>query len=150
MRPILRNVSIAILMLAATSFIYATSTNAMDSSPPALQSKTVVSVINNHNKTSDFAKLIKASGYNKVLAGKGPFTVLAPTNQALESNGINLNKLEKNPKQARNLVRRHLYKGNIPAKEVESKLGVNIEKKDGSASNGVVYVIDSVVKKSAS
>jgi uncharacterized surface protein with fasciclin (FAS1) repeats len=106
--------------------------------------------VNNQKSISDFAQLIKVSGFNRVLAGKGPFTVVAPTNNALESNEKNLDKLEKSAKKARKLVSGYLYKGNIPAKEIESKLGVNIKKQDASAANGVVYVVDSLLKKNAS
>lgn len=150
MKSVLKNSSIGLIILALAGLIYSSKTTAQGTSPPALQTKTVVSVVNNHKNISDFAQLVKVSGFNRVLAGKGPFTVVAPTNSALESNEKNLNKLEKSAKKARNLVSGYLYKGNIPAKEVESKLGVNIKKKDGSAANGVVYVIDSVLKKNAS
>ncbi|HKI43908.1 MAG TPA: fasciclin domain-containing protein [Balneolales bacterium] len=150
MKPILKSSFISLLLLATAALIYSNSTTAQGTSPPSLQTKTVISVVNNQKSISDFAQLIKVSGFNRVLAGKGPFTVVAPTNNALESNEKNLDKLEKSAKKARKLVSGYLYKGNIPAKEIESKLGVNIKKQDASAANGVVYVVDSLLKKNAS
>lgn len=108
--------------------------------------KTVVKVINQDNDTSIFAVLLKKSGFNQVLKKKGPYTVLAPNNEAMKTD-VQVGKLEKNPKKLQKVVQNHLYKGKLPKKKVESALGVKII---GShdASNGVVYVINSVVKNS--
>lgn len=108
--------------------------------------KTVVKVINEDNDTSIFAVLLKKSGFSQVLKKKGPYTVLAPNNEALKSD-IQIGKLEKNPKRLQKVVQNHLYKGDLSEKKVESALGVKIiESHD--ASNGVVYIINSVVKNS--
>ena len=108
--------------------------------------KTVVKVINNDNDTSIFAALVKRSGFSSVLKKKGPYTVLAPNNEALRSS-LQIGKLEKNPKKLKKVVQDHLYKGNVSKKNVEAALGVKIISKH-EASNGVVYIINSVIKNS--
>ncbi len=107
--------------------------------------KTVVKVVNSDNDTSIFAVLLKKSGFAQILNKKGPFTVLAPNNEALKSS-VQISQLEKSPKKLRKVVQDHLYKGKLPEKKIESALGVKVIDSH-TASNGVVYVINSVVKQ---
>ncbi len=110
-----------------------------------VKGKTVVKVVNSDNDTSIFAVLLKKSGFAQILNKKGPFTVLAPNNEALKSS-VQVSKLEKSPKKLKKVVQDHLYKGKLPEKKVESALGVKVIDSH-TASNGVVYVINSVVKQ---
>lgn len=110
-----------------------------------VKGQTVVKVVNSDNDTSIFAVLLKKSGFAQVLKKKGPFTVLAPNNEALKSN-VQIGQLEKSPKRLKKVVQDHLYKGKLPEKKIESALGVKVIDSH-KASNGVVYVINSVVKQ---
>jgi len=102
------------------------------------QGKTVVGVVNSNNKTSQFAQLLKKSGYSRILKKKGPYTVLAPTNKALKNANA---KLKAKPKQ---LMRGQLFQGNVSKKQVKKQMGVKILNTDKSASNGTVYIVDKI------
>jgi uncharacterized surface protein with fasciclin (FAS1) repeats len=105
--------------------------------------KTVVDVVKSTKNVSKFAKLLDKSGFAKILNQQnGQFTVLAPDNDAIENAN---SKLKKNPKM---LVQKQLLQGKISKKQVESKLGVKVEKTDNSASNGTVYVVNKLVSRS--
>lgn len=109
--------------------------------------ETVVDKLNSSDKTSDFAELVEASGFGQVLVQQGPYTVLAPTNSAIEDEGVDVDAAKENKEQAQKVVQSHLYQGEISSDEVESSMGVKIEDKDESAANGTVYVVDKVVKR---
>jgi len=111
------------------------------------QGETVVDKLNGNEKLSDFATLVEASGFGQVLNQQGTYTVLAPTNEALESEGVDVDAAKENRKQAQKVVQSHLYQGDISTKKVESSMGVKIKEKDESAANGTVYVVDQVVKR---
>lgn len=109
--------------------------------------ETVVDKINSNEKLSDFTALVEASGFAQVLTQKGTYTVLAPTNKALENEGVDVEAVKENRDQAQKVVQSHLYQGEISSEEVKSSMGVKIEEKDESAANGTVYVVDQVVKR---
>lgn len=109
--------------------------------------ETVVDKINSNENLSDFTELVEASGFGQVLTQQGTYTVLAPTNEALENEGVDVDAAKENKDQAQKVVQSHLYQGEISSDEVESSMGVKIEDKDESASNGTVYVVDQVVKR---
>ena len=53
--------------------------------PASFPAPTVMSVINNSPDHSLFASALNATGFDGVIDGAGPFTVFAPTNDAMES-----------------------------------------------------------------
>ena len=57
-----------------------------------------------------------------------------------------MSKLKEKPQKVKSIVQSHLYQGEVSSEQVESQMGVTIEEKDESPSNGVVYVVDQVVK----
>lgn len=111
------------------------------------QGDTVVDVVNGNEDASDFAELLSESGFANVLQEQGPFTVLAPSNEALEASGVNVDELKQNPQKVQGLVQSHLYQGELPSDKVESMLDASVEDSDNSASNGTVHVVDQVVEK---
>lgn len=127
------------LMLAVTILVFINSTVAQGDS----QETTVVEVVNSNDETSDFAQLLDQSGFAQVVEQSGPFTVLAPSNAALEAEGIDPD----NTENAKKIVQPHLYQGNVSADQVESQMGVTVKNTDNSASNGIVYTVDAVVKR---
>lgn len=113
-----------------------------------VKGKTVLKVIKSHHRTTKFASMVKESGYSGVLKKKGPFTVLAPTNKAVNAK-VDMSKMTKKPKKLKALVRHHLYQGELPKNKVEKALGVKIVGTHHAA-NGVVYVINTVVRQAPS
>lgn len=119
---------------------------------------------------STLSAAIKAAGLEETLAGPGPFTVFAPTDEAfakLPAGTVdNLLKPENKAKLVAVLTY-HVVAGNMMAKEVvnSTKLksvqgqelsvvvdgtnvrvdGAKVVKTDVTASNGVIHVIDAVV-----
>jgi|GEM_PF-1251671 len=122
--------------------------DAQGSQSAATQGKSVYTVVKSNQQTTHFAQLLKASGYSRVLKGKGPYTVLAPSNKALESSGYDQAKSD--PAKAKKIIRGQLYKGNISADKVKSNMGAKILDTDKSANNGTVYVIDKVIQAGSS
>lgn len=140
MKKILKTIFAGSLVLAVSLLVLSNSMKAQNSSPDN-QGKTVFEIVNSKENTSEFADLLKQSGYSKILKKQGTYTVLAPDNEALQNVD---SKLKKNPKK---LMRGQLFKGNVPKDQVESQMEVKVKETDKSASNGVVYVVDKVVKK---
>ncbi len=111
------------------------------------QGETVVDVVNSEEDHTHFAELLEETDMPKVLSQQGSFTVLVPSDDALESLDTDIEELKQNPQEAQELVSGHLYQGELPSEEVESALGVEVVDGDKKASNGVVHVIDEVVQR---
>ncbi len=111
------------------------------------QGDTVVDKLEENEKTSDFAELLKASGFAEVLNQQGPFTVLAPTNEALETSEVDVEGAKDDQEKAQQIAQSHLYQGNLPSEDVESSMGVKVEDSDESPSNGTIYVVDQIVTR---
>ena len=141
--------SVAVLMVLAFSanFAVAQGGGQGQQGQGQVQGETVVDKVSENSETSDFAELLEKSGFAQVLAQQGPYTVLAPSNDALGSGEVDVESAKENQKQAQQVVQNHLYQGEISADEVESSMGVKVQKKDGSPANGVVYVVDKVVSR---
>lgn len=123
------------------------STEAQQTTPPDAEGKTVYEAVKSSEETSDFAQLLEKSGYADILKKQGPYTILAPSNEALEESGENVEELNENPEKVKNLIRGHLYQGEVPSDQVESQMGVSVEESDDSPSNGVVHVVDQIVQQ---
>lgn len=122
-------------------------TEAQQTTPPDAEGKTVYEAVKSSEETSDFAQLLEKSGYANILKKQGPYTILAPSNEALEESGENVEELNENPEKVKNLIRGHLYQGEVPSDQVESQMGVSVEESDDSPSNGVVHVVDQIVQQ---
>lgn len=110
-----------------------------------VEGETVVDKINETEETSEFAELLEQSGFAQVLVQQGPFTVLAPTNEALANGDIDIESAKQDREAAQSVVQSHLYQGELPVEEVENSMGVKVENEDGSPANGVLYVVDGIV-----
>jgi uncharacterized surface protein with fasciclin (FAS1) repeats len=132
-------------------------------------SGTVVDVIGANEKLTKLASAIKAAGLDKALAGKGPFTIFAPSDEAfaaLPPTAVtDLLKPENKAKLAQ-LLKYHVVSGKLDAASLKSgniktlqgkpitvkveggKVMVNsamVTEADVPASNGVVHIIDKVI-----
>lgn len=111
----------------------------------AQEDKTVIDVVNENEEASVFADLLSETQLPPLLSQTGPFTVLAPSNEALEEMGDKLEEIKENPDQLENLVINHLFQGEVPAEEVEPRIGVPVKDGDFNASNGVVHIVNEVI-----
>ncbi|MEL7833651.1 fasciclin domain-containing protein [Fodinibius sp. Rm-B-1B1-1] len=136
--------SFAVLLVFALSANFAVGQGGGQSQ---VQGETVVDKVSENSDTSDFSDLLEQSGFAQVLAQQGPYTVLAPSNDALAKGEVDVESAKENQKQAQQVVQNHLYQGEISADEVESSMGVKVQKEDESPANGVVYVVDKVVTR---
>ncbi|PAU94535.1 hypothetical protein CK503_06995 [Aliifodinibius salipaludis] len=137
--------SLALMLVFAVSANFAVSQNTGQQGQ--VDGETVVDKMNSNEKLSDFTVLVEASGFGQVLTQQGTYTVLAPTNKALENGGVDVDAAKENRDQAQKVVQSHLYQGKISSDKVESSMGVKIQDKDESAANGTVYIVDQVVKR---
>lgn len=143
MKPTLKTLLASSLMLTVALLFNFNQAAAQDTAPQAAEGKTVVEVVSSHDGTSEFGKLLSESGYAQVLQNQGPYTVVAPSNEAIQDEKEAMGEGAVN---AKSLVQGHLYQGEVPAEQVESQMGVTVEETDETAGNGVVHVVDKVVK----
>lgn len=109
------------------------------------QGDTVVDVINESDDHSIFAELLEETGLAGDIATEGPFTVIAPTNEAFEEMGDQLEQVRQDPQMMQNIVIGHLFQGEVSSADVEPALGVEVEDGDIAASNGVVHSVGTVL-----
>lgn len=141
---------ITTIAVLAASAVLATTGIASAASPAAAsetrQSQNIVEVAAGAPQFSTLVSLIKKAGLVKTLSGKGPFTVLAPTNAAF-------NKVPKDTLNAiaadKNLLTKvltyHVIAGEVPASEVVKLNGKKVKTVEGSkvtitVRDGKVYV----------
>ncbi|AZI42739.1 fasciclin domain-containing protein [Deinococcus psychrotolerans] len=129
---------------------------------------TIASIVTKDAQFSTLLAALKAAGLDKTLAGKGPFTVFAPTNAAFAKiPKATLDALLKNKKELTKVLTYHVVAGDVMAADVVKmksaktlegssvKINVmgknvmldkaNVTKTDIKASNGVIHVIDTVL-----
>ncbi len=130
---------------------------------------TIVDIATNDPSLSTFVQALQASDLSQVLAGKGPFTVFAPDNQAFKKiSPIQLSDLLKpeNKQKLTTFLKNHVIAGKILAADIKeghvttangkeltikktgTKVtvnGANVTKTDLTSSNGVVHIIDAVL-----
>jgi uncharacterized surface protein with fasciclin (FAS1) repeats len=136
-----------IAILAASAVLATTGVaSAASGAPEVRQDKNIVQVASGAPQFSTLVSLIKKAGLVKTLSGKGPFTVLAPTNAAF-------NKVPKDTLNAiaadKNLLTKvltyHVIAGEVPAAEVVKLNGKKVKTVEGSkvtitVRDGKVYV----------
>jgi uncharacterized surface protein with fasciclin (FAS1) repeats len=110
------------------------------------QSGNVVDVINESDDHTILAELLQTTELNNVIAQQGPFTVVAPTDEAFEEMGPELDALREDPEQAQNVIIGHLFQGEVPAEQAEPALNIEITNGDIPATNGLVHVTDTVIE----
>lgn len=109
------------------------------------QDDTVVDVINSSDDHTIFAELLTETGLDQVVSQPGPYTVVAPKDEAFEAMGSEFDQLKANPDQLESVVISHLFQGEVPSEDVQPNLGIEVEEGDISASNGLVHVTNEVV-----
>jgi uncharacterized surface protein with fasciclin (FAS1) repeats len=134
---------------------------------PAAFAANIVETAQKAGSFNTLVTAVKAAGLDKTLAGKGPFTVFAPTDEAFAKLPPGtLDSLLKDKAKLKAILTYHVVPAKVMAKDVKAgdvktvngqsfkvaidggtvKVdGANVVKTDVAASNGVIHVIDSVI-----
>lgn len=105
----------------------------------------VVDVINASADHTILAQLIAEAQLVETLNMEGPYTVLAPTDDAFNELGAGLTQLRENPQELQSVLIQHLFQGEVSSDDVTEALGLEIKNGDIEADNGVIHVIDQVI-----
>ena len=134
-------------------------------------SETIVAIAAGNPDFSTLVELVTAAGLAETLGGEGPFTVMAPTNEAFgKVDPATVEALKADPQgKLTDVLKLHVISGNVDAaaateaagtcvetlggkvkveKDAEGNLtfgGAKIVKTDIKGSNGTIHVIDGVV-----
>lgn len=109
------------------------------------QNDTVVDIINSSDDHTILAGILAETELDQTISQPGPFTVMAPTDEAFEALGDQLTQLQQNPDQLQQVIIQHLFQGEVTAAEAAEALEVEVESGDIQASNGVVHSINEVL-----
>lgn len=106
----------------------------------------VMDVINSSDDHTTFASLLAEANLDDAISDQGPYTIIAPNNEAFDAMGDELEELRADPDRLQNVLIGHLFQGEVTAEDAEPTLGVNITEADIQASNGLVHVTDEVIQ----
>jgi uncharacterized surface protein with fasciclin (FAS1) repeats len=131
----------------------------------------ITQLVNAEKNTTTFKKGVVASGLDQVLSGKGPFTVFAPSDLAfgkLQAGDVEDLLKPENKIKLTAMLNHHVVAGKISFKDLKdgdkmkslngkelsvkvanAKVSVDgavIQKRDVQTSNGVIHLVDSVLK----
>ena len=123
-----------IAVLAASAVLATTSiASASTTAPQARTSQNIVQVASGAPQFSTLVSLIKKAGLVKTLSGKGPFTVLAPTNAAFAKvPKATLNEIASNKAMLTKVLTYHVIAGKAPASAVVKLNGQDVKTVEGS------------------
>lgn len=113
--------------------------------PANAQDGSVVDVVTSSDDHTILAEMLEETELTNVISQPGPYTVIAPTDEAFEELGSELDEIRSNPERMQNVVIGHLFQGEVAAEESEPALEVSIEEGDIPASNGLVHIVDEVM-----
>lgn len=146
----------------------------VEQTDPASEAQTISDLLAASDELSMLAELVKRAGLDADLAGEGPFTVFAPSNEAVSLiDDETMQSYSDNPELLRELLLAHVISGSaIKAQDVSdmsvwatangteiqfqvmedgsvSVEGAKVVTADIEADNGVVHIIDRVLSASA-
>lgn len=130
----------SVLSIFAVIFAFAFTTDA------TAQDQNVVDVIESSEDHEIFASLLDETDLGNAIADQGPYTVIAPTDQAFEEMGEELEQIRQDPDMLQNIVVGHLFQGEVTAADAEPAIGIEIEEGDIEASNGLVHITNEVIQ----
>ena len=136
--PIFSAVVLSVLML------FQATVQAQDPAPQEPSGDDVLAVLNASEDHTIFSDLIEEAQLTETLQQQGPFTILAPTDDAFEPMEEELDELRQSPQQLQSILINHLFQGEANSEEVEQQFNVEIENGDQEASNGVIHSINEV------
>ncbi|MDP9009292.1 MAG: fasciclin domain-containing protein [Pseudomonadota bacterium] len=131
------------------------------------QAKNIVDTVIDAGNFTTLAAGIKAAGLTDTLAGKGPFTVFAPTDEAFKKLPAGAaDALLKDSAKLKAVLNYHVIAGHVSAKDMKSGdvmtlqgspltavvassdvhvNGARVKRADLVASNGIIHAIDAVI-----
>jgi uncharacterized surface protein with fasciclin (FAS1) repeats len=110
------------------------------------QDNSVVEIVESSENHTIFADLLDETGLSNAIEDEGPYTVVAPTDEAFESMDTNLEEIKNDQQMMNNIVSGHLFQGKVESSEVEASIDVNITEGNIDASNGYVHVTNGVIQ----
>lgn len=134
--------------------------------PAAAQDQTVVDIAAGNEDFSTLVAAVEAAGLVETLSGEGPFTVLAPTNEAfaaaLDALGLSAEELLANTELLTSILTYHVVSGSLTFGDLQGStttlsgedITVDGRSVNGSAtitsfntpaSNGIVHILDAVL-----
>ena len=155
-------------LIALTVFFFASALIASDNKKDNAEKKDIVTIAVEAGTFNTLATALTEANLIETLKGEGPFTVLAPTDEAFAKlpEGT-VETLLKDKEALTNILLYHVVSGNVSSSEVVkldaattiAKSDVSINVKDGKvfindsqvttadvmASNGVIHIIDTVL-----
>jgi uncharacterized surface protein with fasciclin (FAS1) repeats len=133
----------------------------------AAPTKNIVETVISAGQFTTFARAIKAAGLTDTLAGKGPFTVFAPTDEAFKKLPAGaVDALLKDSAKLKAVLNYHIIAGHVTAKDMKSGdvmtlqgseltaqvsgsdaqvNGARVKRADMVATNGIIHEIDAVI-----
>jgi uncharacterized surface protein with fasciclin (FAS1) repeats len=130
--------------------------------------ESIFDVLQDDSRFSTFSSLLDSAGLGMTLSGPGPFTVFAPTNEAMATAGTNFQDLldNENEDRLRDILLHHMFNGERMASELSSSSirtlaggdlqvsgsddslrveGAQLVDMNVDAANGVIHAIDRIL-----
>jgi uncharacterized surface protein with fasciclin (FAS1) repeats len=127
--------------------------------------ESIFDVLQDDSRFSTFSSLLDSAGLGMTLSGPGPFTVFAPTNEAMATAGTNFQDLldNENEDRLRDILLHHMFNGERMAADLSSSSirtlaggelqvsgsddslrvgGARVVDMNVDAANGVIHAID--------
>jgi uncharacterized surface protein with fasciclin (FAS1) repeats len=133
------------LLISLFAFLFVVTVYNADAFAQEEDGNNVVDVINASADHTILAQLLAEAQLVETLSMEGPYTVLAPTDDAFNELGAGLTQLRENPQDLQSVLIQHLFQGEVKADDVTEALGLEIENGDIEADNGLIHVIDKVI-----
>ena len=101
---------------------------------------TIAEILASNEDLSSLAEAVEAAGLSETLSGDGPFTLFAPSNEALEAA-----ELPEDPEALSSLLQAHVAENAVLSEDVSELDGASVVTADILARNGVIHIIDAVL-----
>lgn len=121
-------------------------TFALTTTSATAQDNTVVEIVEASENHTIFAELLNETGLGDAISDEGPYTIIAPTDEAFENLGDDLEQIRQDSDRLQNIVVGHLFQGEVQAADAEPALEVEITEGDIPASNGLVHITNEVIQ----
>ncbi|MDX1591926.1 MAG: fasciclin domain-containing protein [Balneolaceae bacterium] len=92
------------------------------------------------------SELLVVSELDSTITDDGPYTVIAPTDEAFRDHGLDVEELKSNPDMAHDLLVNHIFEGEVFSQDVENSMNITLTDKDIIALNGIVHVTDIIIE----
>lgn len=132
---------LSVISVFAFIFTFALTTNSATA-----QDNTVVETVEASEDHTIFAELLNETGLGDAISDQGPYTIIAPTDEAFEALGDELEQIRQDEEMLQNIVVGHLFQGEVSSADAGPALEVEIIEGDIKASNGLVHITSEVIQ----